>query len=294
MPCAGRRSYYLLILQRHSKAEAEEVAARVKDYLQTHLHLEQNEEKTRITHPTEIVPFLGYALRSKGGRRKNLSLTIPKEAQIKLLRKVEQLCRLHYIAETDLFLKVNALVRGWMNYYRYASAPQRTFSAVLAKVVWQVSHYLAGKHRTSIPRIFKRYAATVHKNGRTRRTLRKQGQGKAIELWMFPPQTQSIYAVGRGTPEIDCAPQTRHEWASGHSIERRIEVLEAGNYRCQACGTADNLIVHHRGGLPDRRRTKPREAAGRAKQGVVLCQRCHLQVGHGGSFAPRHRDRKIA
>lgn len=39
---------YLIILQQHSKAEAEEVKEKVRVFLKTHLNLEQSEEKTKI------------------------------------------------------------------------------------------------------------------------------------------------------------------------------------------------------------------------------------------------------
>jgi group II intron reverse transcriptase/maturase len=282
---------WLLILQQHSRAEAAEVKARIKDYLKHSLHLDQSEEKTHITHPTDSVCFLGYDLRSAGGRRKGLRLSIPKGAQAALLDRVEKLCRLHYIDEADLILKVNALVRGWMNYYRYATAPQRTFNDVLDKVFRRVCHYLAGKHQTSIPQILKCYAATIQKNGRTRVTLRKWMQGQAVELWLFPPQTQSIYGLRRGVPEIDVAPQLIHEWARGRSREQRMEALEASNYQCQECGTGDNLAVHHVGGLRGYRTPKALVAAGRAKQKAVFCYRCHLRVGHSGSFG--HRPKTV-
>jgi Group II intron, maturase-specific domain len=131
---------YLITLQQHSKAEAAEVKEKIEIFLKTHLQLEQSPEKTLITHPSGVVKFLGYNLQSRGGRIKELRLNIPKEAKDGLLREVERLCKLHHINETDLILKVNEKVRGWMNFYRYAAAPQRTFSDTAAKVFWQVCH----------------------------------------------------------------------------------------------------------------------------------------------------------
>ncbi len=285
---------YLIALQQHSKAEAESVKRKVGEYLKTQLHVEQSEEKTLITHPTNKVKFLGYNLKSKGGRRKGLRLEIPEEAKAELLKEVDRLCKLPHIEEADLFLKVNDSVRGWMNYYRYATAPQRTFSEVLSKVFWKVTHYLATRHTTSVPVILKTHSETVTKNGRKRKTLRKWVKGKAIDLWMFPPKTERIYEAGIGQPEMDEKTQTVHEWAKGRSIERRIGALEDANYQCQECGTPEDLEVHHVGGLRGYRGTKNLARAGQAKEHLVLCKPCHLKVGHGGSHAPRNRGNNAA
>src|SRR5215813_1334546 len=58
-------------------------------------------------------------------------------------------------------LKVNAIVRGWMNYYRFAAAAQRTFSDLLSQVFKRVAHYLAAKSKTTIPIILAQYSETV-------------------------------------------------------------------------------------------------------------------------------------
>jgi len=285
---------YLIILQKHSKAEAEVVKTKIGEYLKTHLKLEQSEDKTLISHPTNSITFLGYELTSRGKRRKGLRLNIPKKAIEGLLTETERFCRMHHIPEVDLITKVNAIVRGWMNYYRYASAPQRTFSDICYKVFWQVSHYLAKRHKTSMPTIMRMYGATETKNGRSRTTLRKWVSGKPLTLWPFPPKTKNIFEVGATTPEIDARPLTVQGWATGRSTEDRIEALEAADYQCSYCGTTEEVEVHHIGGLRNLQTAKQKSMAGQAKQKVTLCRPCHKEIGHHGSFTPRTRDKRVA
>jgi hypothetical protein len=284
---------YLILLQQHSKAEAECVKHQVEAYLRTDLHLTQRAEKTLITHPTKPVKFLGFILTSAGGRRKGLRLDIPRNAPHELLQEVRHLCQFHQMNEADLFLKVNRVVRGWMNYYRYANRPQRTFDTVLYRVFWQVCHYLARKHRTSIPVVLRRYATSVTKSGRTRKTLRKWVGGQAVDLWLTPPSTEHVLGgrLSRFTEEKK--PHLLHEWATGRSREQRMAALEEAGYHCQNphCGTRDNLEAHHRGGLRGYRSTKSMAEAGAAKDRRVLCQACHLQIGHRGAFRPQSRER---
>jgi hypothetical protein len=285
---------YLIILQKHSKTEAEEVKGKIGEFLKVHLKLEQNEEKTLISHPTDTMKFLGYHLTSNGDRRKGLRLNIPQEAIAGLLSETEQLCKLHFIPETDLITKINAKLRGWMNYYKYATAPQRTFSDICAKVFWQVCHYLARRHRTSMPIILQKYGRTVTKNGHTRSTLTKWMEKKPFDLWRFPPQTANIYYVDWAQPEEDVKPLTVQEWATGRSIENRIEALEAADYQCSYCGTTEDVQVHHIGGLRGLQTTKQLSRAGQAKQKVTLCKSCHLETGHHGSFKPKNQDKQVA
>ena len=267
---------------------------KIGEFLKTHLKLEQNEEKTLISHPTDTMKFLGYHLTSTGGRRKGLRLNIPKNAIDGLLSETERLCKLHHIPEVDLITKVNAKLRGWMNYYRYAWAPQRTFEFVIRKIFWQVSHYLAQRHRTSIPAIMQKHYRKVTKNGHTRSTLTKWMDEKPFDLWGFPPKTESIYRVGQARMEDDVKPLTVHEWATGRSKENRIEALEAADYQCSYCGTTEDVQVHHVGGLRGLQTAKQLSMAGQAKQKVTLCKSCHLEIGHHGTFAPRNRDKNVA
>jgi hypothetical protein len=283
-----------VILQKHSKAEAEEVKERIGAFLKTDLKLEQSEEKTLISHPTDTIKFLGYHLTSKGGRRKGLRLSIPKKAIDGLLTETERLCDLHHIPEIDLITKVSATLRGWMNYYRFATAPQRTFSDICAKVFWQVSHYLARRHKTSIPTIMRKYTRRVTCNGRTKNTITKWVGKKPFDLWLFPPQTGGIYRPGQGKPEDDAKPRTVHQWAAGRSTEDRIETLEAANHQWVNCGSPENVEVHHIGGLRGYQTTKQLSMAGEAKDKIALCRTCHLEVGHHGSFSPRNRDTNVA
>jgi hypothetical protein len=245
------------------------------------LALELSEEKTLISHPTKQIRFLGYQLQSRGGKWKSLKLDIPREAQRELLAKVSRLTRLHQIDEADLILNLNPLLRGWMEYYKYASAPQRTFSRLLSKVWWKVSHYLARKHKTTIPKVLRKHAVTVTKNGRTRKTLRKEVQGKAIDLWMFPPPSGNIFTLSTHDPRVDQQPLLTHEWAKGRSTEQRLEALIKAGHRCQICGTTKRLEVHHIGGLKVKHE-RNLVRAGHAKQRRVLCKQCHVRHGHGG------------
>jgi hypothetical protein len=50
MLCAGRRSYYVVVMGGYAKADARRLKDAMADWLQTHLGLRQHPAKTRITH----------------------------------------------------------------------------------------------------------------------------------------------------------------------------------------------------------------------------------------------------
>lgn len=70
-------------------------------------------------------------------------------------------------------------------------------------------------------------------------------------------------------------PRLMHDWES--YAELRREVLERDGWRCQYCGTTQNLEVHH---------LVPRSQGGDddAQNLITLCARCHGDVHLHKSF----------
>jgi hypothetical protein len=75
------------------------------------------------------------------------------------------------IPELDLFTSVNALLRGWTQYFRYAHNASARFWYLTGVVYWLTAHYLGRKHRCWLKRVMrkaydvdpaKRQASLVH------------------------------------------------------------------------------------------------------------------------------------
>jgi hypothetical protein len=118
----------VVVLCRHSKTEAQHLKTAMAPWLEEKLGLTQHPETTHRTHWDKRFRFLGYEVR---GRRhptgtRWLRLSIPPEKARTRKAKVQRLCRDTQMPELDLFRSVNALMRGWAKYCRYAhNAPQR-------------------------------------------------------------------------------------------------------------------------------------------------------------------------
>ncbi len=96
-------------------------------------------EKTKITHITEGVDFLGWNMRKYNGKL----LIKPSKANIKAhLNKVKEIIKGNKaIKQVNLIHKLNPILRGWANYHRCMVAKQ-TFSYVDVQVwsmLWQWS-----------------------------------------------------------------------------------------------------------------------------------------------------------
>jgi retron-type reverse transcriptase len=277
---------YTVILAGYSKEEARRLKAAMANWLLENLGLIQHPQKTRITHWTETFRFLGYNL--QGQRNLNgtrwLKLTIPPEAERDLKQRVKQLCRYTQIPETDLFMSVNALLRGWTQYYRYANNARIRFGYLKSVVYWLTAHYLGQKHRASIRKVMRNRYDRDPKTG-WRALFTTKPNGKRLFIWHKPPQKQSIF-----TPRVyafDARPKMMTAWAGGRSYQQRLALRARYGHRCQGCGkTGDNLVVHHPNRLAKRQQRKlgPANVIRSAQQQQVklLCPDCHLQHHSGG------------
>ncbi|KJR44782.1 Retron-type RNA-directed DNA polymerase [Desulfosporosinus sp. I2] len=134
-----------------SREDAEKVKADVKAFLHEKLKLTMSEEKTKITHASEFVRYLGYnftvshSVSTKRNNRGSLSkqwrgkirLYVPKEKWVNKLReykafkiyhdengiekwKATHRGKLMNRPEVEIISKINAEIRGIYNYYRLA------------------------------------------------------------------------------------------------------------------------------------------------------------------------------
>jgi group II intron reverse transcriptase/maturase len=277
---------YVAVLCNYSKAEAQDLKQAMAEWLRVNLGLVQHPDKTRITHWSERFRFLGYDLR--GQRNLNgtrwLRLTIPPAAERDLKQRVKRLCGYTQIPATDLFVSVNALLRGWTQYYRYAHNAMPRFGYLTGVVFWLTAHYLGRKHRCSIKKLMRTHYGVDPQTGR-RALYITQLDGKRRFIWNKPPQRRTI--LSRRVYARDARPVVRTAWACGHSYEQRLAVRERCGNRCQHCGQASTaLAVHHPNRLAKRNRHQRGPAnviqSAQEQQAKLLCPDCHRQHHLGG------------
>ncbi|MHA1374395.1 MAG: group II intron reverse transcriptase/maturase [Promethearchaeota archaeon] len=103
--------------------------------------MELNEAKTKIVHRDEGFDFLGFIIRQYHSKARSVCLTKPSKKAVKLhLEHVKTVISKNKQMKADeLISKLNPIIRGWANYYRYSSAKE-TFNYIdyrIWKMVWQ-------------------------------------------------------------------------------------------------------------------------------------------------------------
>ena len=283
------------------KGEAQAIQDEVgKKLLEMGLAL--SEEKTKLTHWRYKVNFLGYQLHGKPTRKGTSIrpiLSIPREKLQKIKEALRVVSGYHQIPEVDAITQMSAMFRGWCNYYRYATAPQATFSDLSNYTWWRYAHYVARKHRLSIAKTIRqerqaRRLGKVKKNGRSRLTFQVFVERKPVILDLFPPRTgqiQTLTSTSQWT--VDIKPVIPKNWQSGRSLATRTAALERAHGTCERCGENPATHVHHT--VPLRGKTFLARVMSDSDQrytAQALCNRCHLEV-HGGSYAPRSRKGQV-
>jgi group II intron reverse transcriptase/maturase len=270
---------YLCVLCQYSKAEAQHLKEAMAKFLKEKLGLTQHPQKTHITHWDKRFRFLGYDLR---GRRNHngtrwLRLEIPPEKERELKAKVKRLCGYTQIPALDLFMSVNALMRGWSNYFRYANNATARFAYLTGVVYWLGAHYLGRKHRSSIKKLMRTHYTRDPASGKQALYITSP-KGKRVFIWNKPPGRQSVYS--RVVQAKDVQPLPLDSWVEGHSYEQRQDLQTRFKQGCQHCGkSSPKLIVHHpnRLGSLARRKQGPANiiASGQEQQVELLCPECH-------------------
>jgi group II intron reverse transcriptase/maturase len=280
-----------------TKQETEAIKSRIKDELSA-IGLKLSEEKTRVTHWSQAVQFLGYNIKGKQRVRGigiRAVLSIPQERIRRIRIAIKRVSGYHHIPEADVIAQLSAMNRGWCNYYRYARAPQQDFCKLASYMWWSYAHYLARKQKSSIAKMIwrekkARRLGEVRKGDRKRETFHIKVGKKVLTLDIFPPKTQQIRAIANQQDwRVDLETIAPLNWQRGRSLATRLAALDRAQGRCERCKQKSVTSVHHR--IPIKGRSflaRVMSDQSQRETAIALCEECHLEV-HGGSFNPQRQ-----
>jgi group II intron reverse transcriptase/maturase len=274
------------------KAEAEEIKAKLAEFLRETLGLELSEEKTLITHArTQPARFLGYHIivqhantkltrgrRSVNGR---IALRVPSDvikAQSSPYRqhgKPWSRSRLQNLTDYEIIRTYGAEYRGVVNYYLLAQNV-----SFLSTLRWNAEtsmlKTLGAKHNSTVTRMAARYKAKIQTSHgpRTCFEARKQREGRRELVARFGgiPLKQDRRAVIRD-PEPVRAPYPRKE------LVKRLRKRE-----CELCETGDTVAVHQVASLKALGEPGPGQPAWAAlmakirRKTLIVCADCHEHI----------------
>jgi group II intron reverse transcriptase/maturase len=281
-----------------SKDDAERVKADVKQFLQEMLKLTMSEEKTKVTHSSELVRYLGYDItvsRSQDTKRDEkgvlrrvwsgkVRLYVPKEKWIAKLHEYnafkivkdengkEKWKPTHrgYLMnkpEVDIVSKYNSEIRGIYNYYRLA-----TNVSVLNKFYFMMSGSLyktiAAKYNTSVNKILDKYKkGDVFSVTYTTKAGQKQCELYHDGFTWQADETAPAY--------VDILPQYRH-YDKPNSLAMRLK-----KGVCEMCGAETKEIhMHHVKRLKDLTGETEAELLmmQKRRKSLALCWECYEKV----------------
>jgi hypothetical protein len=286
-----------LILIAGGKHEAEAVKQRVKEKL-SQMGLRLSEEKTKVTHWSQSLRFLGYDIHGElrdQGVGSYAVLSIPYNKLQKVKETLEQRSSYYHVPELDVMMELSAVYCGWCNYFRYANNASEVFGTLAREMWWNYAHFLARKQKSSIKQMIIREKkagrlGSVHRGERSRNTFSLLVGKKRWILNIFPPQRVSIRTVtGKHKWEVDLEPFQPMNWQSGRSYATRLEALERACGVCERCKERAVTQVHHKVRLRGRSFLARLNSDRDQRYGAIaLCNECHLAV-HGGDYSPERK-----
>lgn len=287
------------------RSETIEIKEKLSQFLQT-IKLTLSEEKTLITHATqERARFLGYDIyiaqdnqqydpRQTRGQTKRRSINgrpifnVPQEV-IKAwsqrdTRKGQPIHRPALLEASDYEItKTYGMeLQGLVNYYQYAHNVSRLYK-VKYHLMMSLVKTIATKHKRSAKWVYKKYK-------------RKSAEGMtAIMVEMPNPNNpdKPLWAQFGNKP-------IRHN-RTAIIIDDLIQFHPGRNElvrrlladKCELCGSADQIRVHHVRHLKDIRKKYQGQSPSpqwvkfmmeRHRKTVVVCQRCHTAI-HAGRYS---------
>jgi RNA-directed DNA polymerase len=282
-PCVTRR----LLLTNGSKQEAYRLRDEIQAFLTDKLKLELAVEKTHVTHVNDGFDFLGFHVQRyvSGHDRPKMLVTPSDKAQQRLKVNIKEMTARRRFRDTPLlkFSALNAVLRGWITYYRHCNAKE-TAKDLDFWVNQRLFRWLAKRHRVNPRRILKMYQ---HRERGMRKNLGIQNGEHLLFLYRMSDQPiikyrsrkpQNPYLTGNWTTQIEQseAPISDYVWLGNAQNNERWREIKAQvqaerGAQCERCGSTVNLDLHH---------CKAKRYGGKdtIDNAQLLCEPCHMQT----------------
>lgn len=221
----------------HSKHEAEQVKARVAEWLAPR-GLVFNEDKTRIVSLDEGFDFLGFTVRRQSGKL----LIKPSKAALRRIRERlrTELRALQGANVAMVLIRVNPIIRGWAAYYRtvVSSHAFQTLDAYLWRLTYKwAKHGHANKSRHWI---ITRYFGAFNKSRRDRWVFGDRDSGAYLVRFTWTSIVRHRMVKGASSPDDPALAQywaDRRRRAAPPPMDRlSLRLVKAQAGRCPECG----------------------------------------------------------
>ncbi len=275
-----------LLLTNGSKAEAIRLRDEFEKFLTEELYLELSPEKTKITHVNQGFNFLGFHVRryvNAHNRPKILVKPAPENIK-KLKLKIKEMTRRKRSLDYPRLkiLALNAVLRGWINYYRHSNAKE-----IAKNLDFWVNNrlflWLKKRYKVNTRKILKMFK---HRQKGLRNNLGVVSGENYLFLYKMSdlpirkyrsrspdnPYLEGKWTTSATQPERPIQNQVWNGNASNAKwldLKERIKAKRGA--KCEYCGNVKQLDLHH--------------IIARKHQGddtednlLLLCRTCHVQT----------------
>lgn len=236
-----------------TKEDAEKVVETLREWL-AERGLSLSEEKTRIVHLSEGFDFLGFNVRQyQTGRTRTGTVTLikPSKKAVNNIRKkiVEIWATAGSRPLRETILMLNAVIRGWANYYRSACSA-RTFSGLDHWMFQKAYSFVVKRHRAKgkrwvVARYFTRRGGDrwVFSDPRSGVNLLKFSQTKVV---------RHVPVQGYSSPDdarLAAYWEQRRKGKNSMLSVKHKQLARAQNWVCPVCGqpleNGELLRIHY-------------------------------------------------
>jgi len=286
---AGKGNYRLIryaddfvVISNDGIAGVQQVKQEIRDFLATELHLELSEEKTLLTHINDGFDFLGFHIqRDNPEGRWVVHLRPAEKSKERVKKKLKDLTSRGWtwMDEYSRLTTLNAIVRGWAEYYKYTSL-LADIEEITRYMWFRYLGWLLKKHKGSRKHNLIATKTKVIQN-RTRWTAEICEGEKVLEAYQWLPTRKELqrrryyqkgkdgfphpylmeepelldYPMGEIGPDEAIYTTTIGATSGRASREEPLEMAELklrakmrDDFKCVRCGSTENLRVHHKKG----------------------------------------------
>ena len=174
-------------------AEVKATKQAIQQFLENELHLTLSEEKTVITHVNDGFDFLGFHIQRKQVNGKwAVHLRPAAKAKERVKRKLKDLTSSNWtwMDEYTRLKSLNAIVRGWAEYYRYTSLLADI--GEITRFTWfRYLNWLLTKHKGSHKgQLIREKTRMLHDSTRWHAEVREGGN--TLEVYQWLPTRQEL------------------------------------------------------------------------------------------------------
>ena len=223
------------------KEQAEALREELHEFLKVELKLELSMEKTKVTHGSEGLEFLGFLIDRgvTGSGKWAPRVRIPAKAVEKVRGKLRAALAPNTYKDSvrTKILGLHRIIGGWCRYYQTTSSPSRVFGKLRYEVFWMMAHWIGRKEDMSTPRVMRKY-----RKGDTFGTFRATLQMPS-EFTATPPRRRAItkpYISEHVKIQREDLDSLGEEWTGTENMkgqgDRKGVVYQRNQGLCGICG----------------------------------------------------------